>query len=69
MTTSWMTALKWLLLTINLNKTALGEIERLVKPYFLRTVCLGILFFDLTLSRYSQLGYLWLPILHLAALV
>ena len=64
-----MAAFKWLLLTINPNKTALGEIRCLVKPYFLRTVCLGILFFDLTISQYSQLGNLLLLILHLAALV
>ena len=62
--------LGWLLLIFNLYKTSLGETECLSNPYVLFTGCLGIQFFLFTpLSQHSQLGYLWLPTPHCAALV
>ena len=61
----------WLLLIFNLNKTSLGETGCLSNPYFLLTGCLGIqfLFLFTLLSQHSQLGYLWLPTPHCAAVV
>ena len=60
----------WLLLIFNLNKTPLGETGCLSNPYFLLTGCLDVQFFLFTLlSQHSQLGYLWLPTPHCAALV
>ena len=62
--------LGWLFLIFNLNKTSLGETGCLDNPYFLRTGCLGIqLFNSPPSSQHSQLGYLWLPTTHCAALV
>ena len=63
--------LGWLLLISNLNKTPLGETGCLSNLYFLLTGCSGIQFFFLftPLSQHSQLGYLWLPNPHCAALV
>ena len=54
------------------SKTPLGKIGCLVNlhllAYFL-TLCLSIQFFYLTpFSQHSQLGYLWLPCPHFAAL-
>ena len=63
MAASWMAA-------SSLNKTPLGETGCLSNPYFLLTGCLGIQFLSFTpLSQHSQLGYLWLPTPHFAALV
>ena len=59
----------WLLLTFILNKTPLGETGCLSNPYFLLKGCLGIQFFNLPFSQHSQLGYLWFPTSHCAALV
>ena len=62
----WM-PLSWLLLTLSLCKTPLGETGCLDNPYFLFTGCLSIRFFDST--QHSQLDHLWLTVLHCAALV
>ena len=51
------------------GKISLGETGCLNNPYFLLTGCLGIQIFDSPLFQHSQLGYLWLPTLHCAALV
>ena len=53
---------------LSLNKTSLGETGCLSSPYFLLIGCLGIQFFDSPFPQYSQLGYLWLPTSHSAAL-
>ena len=62
----WM-PLSWLLLTLSLCKTPLGETGCLDNPQFLFTGCLSIRFFDST--QHSQLDHLWLTVLHCAALV
>ena len=52
------------------NKTPLGENGCLSNLYFLLTDCLGIQFFlFIPVSQHSQLGYLWLPTPHCAALM
>ena len=62
--------LRWLLFTLHFNKTSLEETGCLGNPYFLRTGYLRIQFFDLSpFSNHSQLGCLWLPTPHFAALV
>ena len=62
--------LGWLLLTYKLNKTPLGETGSLVNPCFLLTDCLDTSSFLIhPLSQHSQLGYLWLPTPHCAALM
>ena len=60
--------LGWLLLIFNLNKTPLGETGCLSNPYFL-LVAQASSFLIHPLSQHSQLGYLWLPTPHCAALV
>ena len=63
--------LGWLLLIFSLNKTPLGETGCLSNPYFLLTGSSSIQFFNSPppLSQHSQLGYLWLPTPHCAAIV
>ena len=61
--------LGWLLLIFSLNKTPLGETGCLSNPYFLLTGSSGIQFLIHPLSQHSQVGYLWLPTPHCAALV
>ena len=61
--------LGWLLLIFNLNKTPLGEIGCLSNRYFYLLVAQASSFLIHTLSPHSQLGYLWLPTPHCAALV
>ena len=61
--------LGWLLLTFSFNKNFLVETVYLSNPYYLLTGCLGIQYFDSSLSKRSQLGYLRLPTPHCAALV
>ena len=61
--------LGWLLLIFHLDKTPLGETGCLSNPYFLLTGSSSIQFFNHHLSQHSQLGYLWLPTPHCAALV
>ena len=61
--------LGWLLLIFSLNKTPLGETRCLRNPYFLLTGSSSIQFFNSPpLSQHSQLGYLWFPTPHCAAL-
>ena len=63
-------ALKTLGKPTNFNKTPLGKTGCLCNPYVLLTGCLGLQFFLFTsLSQHSQLGHLWLPTPHCAALV
>ena len=54
-------------LNFSLCKTSLGEARCLGNFYFLLTGCLSIQCFDS--PRHSQLGHLWLPTPHCAALV
>ena len=61
-------SLVWTLI-FNFNKASLGETACLSNPCFLLTGCLGIQFLIHPLSQHSQLGYLWLPTPHCAALV
>ena len=56
--------LRWLVLTSNLKDTSWGETGCLGNPYFLFTGYLGIQFYNSSFFQQSQLGYLWLPILH-----
>ena len=62
--------LGWLLLIFSLNKTPLGETGCQRNPYFFYLlVAQASSFLIHPLSQHSQLGYLWLPTPHCAALV